>query len=170
MDGRPSARTRTRPGTPAPAPTCRSAKERASHQLPRLWQCPSCQEAPCLPSSRADLVEAKGIVRLWVRRWMAAPTFSLWWRACRLPGPRTTRSSVLSRGHDHVFEEGIGYHLVIHLCKSRSLSVNGDITWTLAVSRAILMCFSARFLLFSPFLFALHWVRWGRAVSEPCGG
>lgn len=30
--------------------------------------------------------------------------------------------------------------------------------------------FLARFLPFCPFLFALHWVRWGRAVPEPCSG
>lgn len=76
------------------------------------WQCPSFQEAPCLLSSLADLVEDKGITRLWVRRWMAGPAFSVWQRACHPPGPQTTRSSVLSRGRDHVFEEGIRYYLV----------------------------------------------------------
>lgn len=74
---------------PPPWPPC-AAQQRSvrptSCRTP--WQCPSCQEAPCLPSILADLVEAKGIVRLWVRRWMAAPAFSLWRRACHLPGPR----------------------------------------------------------------------------------
>ena len=79
--------------------------------------------------------------------------------------PTTTRASVLSRGRDSVFEEGVRYYLAMHLpctCKNRSVSVSGDTTGlglglgtvpvgASAVSGAVLTCFSARscFLSFS---------------------